>query len=804
VSSGRQRPARSLLAVLAVGLLVALALGVLRARERAAERAAWPLLEGKLQVRGLEAPLEILRDDVGVPHVLARSEADAWFGLGFAHAQDRLAQMLWLRRLARGRSAEVVGAAGLASDRLTRTLGLGQRADSEVARLGPRAQAALEAYTRGVNAHIARIQEGAAAAPLAVARAEIPVEAWHVSDSLAVLALHAWALSDSLEASLVLDELLGRLGGVAARPFFPGSEADPLPLPARPPLTARRWEDPARRALGLEGRSAGSTAWVVAGSRSASGAPLLAADSHVEPTTPPLFYLAHLRGGGLDVAGSTLPGVAGFWSGHNRQVAWASTSARAVVMDLYTEVLQPDGSPFYHDGHGWRPLRERSETLEVRGAEAERLVVRSTRRGPLVEALLGGARDPVALAWVGLEGGCAETVGALVDVAAAGDAPALLAGLARVGVPVLAVVYADASGAAGLQVAGWIPSRALSTQLVPVPGRARWYTWSGHIPFSRLPAERVGEGRGWAIAADNALAQPDADPRIEWLWRDGARARRIDAALGAAAARGPLKLGQLVALQADVVENRGHALAEAALDLAQAGGPLDAEAQEVAEMLRGWDGQAAADSAGAAAFYAFEAELAGEVLRPLLGEDLLRRYLALSQADPGELLLEIVQAAARGEAPEGWPEPGQVREAVRASLRQTWFQLSYRLGGGRARWRWGRLHQLDLRAFVPGAADVGLGRFEVGGSGSTVNTSEYALAAPYDVVQASLFRFAVDLAAPDESRALLAPGQSEHPGSRHRADQIEPWLRGTVTTLRSDDAFAESGAGPRLWLEPQP
>jgi penicillin amidase len=793
-------------ALLGASVLALLLVGLERGRVRNAARAAFPRVDGRLRVAGLEAPLEILRDARGVAHVEARSPADAFFALGFVHAQDRLGQLQWLVRLARGRSAEVVGVAGLAADRLARTLDLVGVANAELERLDPSTRRVLEAYARGVNARIERIRTGAVAPPLGMARVGMPLEAWGPADSLAVLKFYAWSLSASLDASLVLDDLLGKLGGVAARHFFPGpSGEDALPVPGPLPFTAGRWRDPLRRAAGLEGRSVGSSAWVLGGAHSASGLPLLAADSHLEPTAPPLLHLAHLRGGDLDVAGAALPGVPGFWTGHNRRVAWASFFNDTATTEIYTEMLHPKGEPLYHDGRDWQPLGERIETIAVRDGEDEILTVRSTRHGPLLDGLLEGSRDPLAIAWVGLRGRGGGTLAALLAMAQAPDAEALLRALARLSEPALAVVYADADGAAGMQVAGWIPHRPLATQLVPVPGRARWYDWKEPIPFDRLPRMRLESGRGWAIAADNRFAQPGGADRSEWLWRSGARARRIDARLRAAVAEGPVELGRLADLQLDVGERRGRTLVAAALQLAEADA-LGREAREVADLLRAWDGEASSSSAGAAAYHVLLVVLTDELFESPLGDELLRRYLALPQADPGQVVYEIVREAAAGGERGGWADAERVGAAVRRSLRETWFRLSYRLGPSRSKWRWGRLHRLAFRPFGPygDEAAAALGAFEMGGSGSTVNAAEYAAAAPYAVRLASTYRFLADAAQLDRSLSALAPGQSEHPGHPHFADGLPHWLEGRLGELVMERRAVEEASVAGLVLEPIP
>src|SRR5262245_25240144 len=337
-------------------------------RERWAARGAFPQESGRIAFPGLSAEVSIFRDEHGIAHAEARTRADALRALGLIHAQDRLAQMLWLARLARGRTAELVGKAGLPADRLARALNLSGAAETDLSRLSPGARAARESYAEGVNAGIRQTRSGEVDPPIAMQRLEMPLEPWRPVDSLAVLKFYAWGLSSSVEASLVLWDLQERLGGIEARPFFPPEgPGDGVPAPggrltaglagARSSLAAGSlrarsarslWRDPLRHAAGLEGRSVGSSAWVVGGAHTESGRPILVADSHLPPTIPALLHLSHVRGGDLDVAGAMVPGVPVVWTGHNPRVAWASTAARAAVIDLYEETLQPTQPGRYH------------------------------------------------------------------------------------------------------------------------------------------------------------------------------------------------------------------------------------------------------------------------------------------------------------------------------------------------------------------------------------------------------------------------------------------------------------------------
>jgi penicillin amidase len=808
---GRGRRGR-LLGIGAVVLVAALAgVSLHRLAQVVATRGAFPLESGRIATPGIRARVEIRRDDRGVPHVEAANEGDAFFGLGFVHAQDRLLQMLWLVRLARGRSAEILGPEGLPSDRLARTLDLGGLADAQFEHLDAATRERVDAYARGLNARIRRIREGHADPPVGLRGAPGAVEDWRPSDSLAVLKLYSWGLSGSLDVSLVLSDLIEHLGGFGARRFFPRIPNLPE-VPFRPPVTAgvpRSGDgDPLRAAAGLRGRAIGSTAWVVGGARTESGSPILVADAHLETTAPSLFYVAHFRGGELDIAGATIPGLPVVWTGHNGDVAWASTHARAVTIDLYEEKLGEADEARYFDGADWRDLGRRAETVAVRGAEDEELVVYSTHHGPLVSGLAKDEREPLALSWTGARVEGRSAITSLLEVARARDEADLRKALAGHEDPPLAVVYAAADSSAGMQVAGWIPSRTLASGLVPLHGRAHWYDWSERIDFDALPRQQLRSGAGWVIAADDPLASAKGGERVEWLWRSGTRARRIDALLRAAVADGPVDLREMTALQNDIVMERARDLIAIGSSFTEAGESLGAEGREIAELLRSWDGRADAASVGAAAYHVFLESLTRRLLEPTLGEELLQRYLALPQADPDQVVFEIVRDAAAGGGGDGWSDPASVAAAVRQSVREAWFSLSFRLGANRGKWNWGRLHRLAFRPFLPGERRArgaeALGPFAYGGSAATVSAAEYDRADPFAVRVASTFRFAVDSAALDQALFALAPGQSEHPGHPAFDDAVPRWREGRLHLLTTAPLLVQESSRALLVLEPAP
>ena len=815
---------------LLAGALVIVALVVVTQQWGAGERAArerFAPSSGTVRLADLATPVEILRDGRGVPHVIAEGEAEGWFALGFAHAQDRLAQMEFLRRRAAGRSAEVEGRDALRWDRLARLLEIGRTASRVVESLPESSRSVLEAYSAGVNARIRRIREGRVSPPAGLAQDFDRVGDWRPADSIAVVKLLSWCIGGTLETTLVLDDLIQRLDSVPARPFFPGRAsvdfgvAPEVPRHAVPsatvagPLAEAVMGSTRELCKGIGVPTGG--AWVLAGARTESRKPAVVADWHFEPTVPGLLYQAHVAAGDLDLAGATLPGSPIFWVGRTPDFAWAAVPASAPVSDLFIETLR-ERRGLYQNGTLWVPIEERDEVLRYRDArgllQEDELHLRSTRHGPLIDSLWhdGDTRLPAseappahraarALSWTGARDGDGLTsMLALARVESASDVPSVLETHHE---PVLAFAYADAAGEGGVQVAGWLPSRPLPTGLVPVQGRLRSFDWREPVAIDALPGQQIGErGRHWALALDQPWPGRGGLDQTEWLWRPGDRATRLELVLDERLERSRLDLRGAADLLADAQAPRSTRVVTAIVGLARLGGDLPVEAEEVAGLLERWDGRLAADSAGAAAYHLVIEHLLERLLAAALGDGLFERYLEAPHVRPQSAVERLVLRAAKLRQPGGWTDEEEVTAAARASLRDAWVSLNHRLGPTRERWAWGELHRMPLRRL--GGADEVLRRFAVAGSGQTLAYTRHRPGVSFDVERAALYRVAIDLGAPDRFLSSLAPGQSEHVGHTHEADGLGRWRNNDLALLATSRLVIEEENAERLVLEPAP
>ena len=772
-----------------------------------------PRVDGTLRVAGLHAPVEIIRDRWGVPHIYGQEITDVMFGQGFAQAQDRLWQMDFQRRLAAGRLAEVLGPPALPTDRLLRILGLRHVAEQEAALLAPAVHAELQAFADGVNACLATEP-----LPVEFTLLHYRPEPWTIIDTIAWPVMVYWNLSVNWEAELLRAQLINRLGPELAAELEPdycsrwpcvlppglddrtiGAEAQELAAQARPFVGP-----PAQSGLG-------SNAWVLAGSRTASGMPLLANDLHQQMSIPCLWYENHLVGPGLNVTGVTFPGVFHVVVGHNSHVAWGFSNGFPDVQDLYVERVRHApgrGIQYQHRGE-WHDARVRREEVRVRGRGVAVEEVISTGHGPIINGLAPGLAgdQPLALRWTCFEPGTMAQV--LHDTCRAGTCRQFRAALHAWTGPSQNIVYADTAGNIAYSLPGRIPIRTRGDGRVPVPGWTGEYEWAGHIPFEELP-HLYNPPVGYVASANNRPTPADYPYPIGCDHCSGDRAQRIIEMIEAHAA---IDVADAQQMQMDQ-QSPGARLVAGYIGRLQVDDPHLAS---VVQIMRDWDGRLSPDSPAAAVHEALVPRLAGLMLRDRLG-DLAERYTGKG---PVPLLADGSLFGFRAwewlqttlpDAHSHWFDlgHGETRdEVLQLALRQAVAELQEKLGPDPQSWAWGKLHTLTyghpfgqvkaLRRFF------NRGPYALGGDYTTVcatGTTLYDAGAGKAVIGPS-YRFIVDMANPESGHSLLAPGMSGQPSSPHYDDQVQAWLDGEYHPMLFAREDVEREAESRLVLVPE-
>jgi len=785
-------------------------------------RLPWPQTKGEIRLPGLQAPVTVVRDRWGIPHIYASTSHDLFMAQGFVHAQDRFWQMEFWRRIGSGRLSEVLGKAALEDDKFIRTVGWHRTAAREVELLDPASRAALEAYAEGVNAYIAehRGRWGLEFALLRLQGTAFTPEPWTPFNTLTWAKVMAWDLSGNMDTELLRAQIAARLGQGALADLVPPYPAD-RPVIVPHPLTQAALDAVPSPRLLLEGlalgRGAGigSNNWVVAGSRTATGMPFLANDPHLSIQMPSIWYEIGLHCEPVseacpyNVVGASFAGAPGVIIGHNDRIAWGVTNLGPDVQDLYIEKVHPDNPNLYEVEGTWQAMQVVREEIKVAGEEEPVVIlVRLTRHGPIINDVVGGPEEawsfgwqPLAFRWTALEPGSIFRSVLLIDQARNWDE--FREALRYWDVPSQNFVYADVDGNIGYQAPGRIPIRKAGDGTVPVPGWTGEYEWTGYIPYDELP-RAFNPPEGFIATANHAVVGPDYPYLLSVDWDRGYRAQRIVDLL---TAKDRLTLEDMQAIQADV-----HPLhAEALLPHLLALSPKEPRLQEALNILRTWDGQARWDSVGATILEATLVHLVEETFADELGPHLLTEYRKADTEVKQALGLLLAQPNAPWFDDIHTPERETRDEVLEQALSKAVDDLTKRLGKDMARWRWGRVHtalfrnqSLGSSGIAPIEALFNRGPVEAHGTSATVNNVGYSMNNPFTVRVLPSYRQVVDLADLTRSVSVHTTGQSGHPYHRHYDDFIDLWRNVQYHPMLWARADVEAHAEAMLRLLPGP
>lgn len=781
----------------------------------AAAVAAWvysrqvlPVTQGVMQLSGLKAPVRIARDAHGIPTISADSVEDVMFGLGVAHVQDRLWQMETHRRIGAGRLAEAFGEGAVDVDRFLRILGVRRAAEAQWAHVqqlpDPAAKQALLAYTAGVNAALGQLR----ARPLEFVILGLQPEPWTPADSLAWAIMMGVDLGGNWQTEVLRLRLSLKLPKERIDQLMPPYAGDPVPDSIDYAAyyrslgldTAQRtaWDAQLQRLLAAvpaaEIEGLGSNSWVLSGSRTTTGKPLLANDPHLKLSSPALWYFARLKAPGLDVAGATMPGLPSVVVGQNASVAWGFTNTGPDVQDLYLERLNPADAGVYQTPEGWAKFETRQELIRVRGKPDVALTVRSTRHGPVVSDAaqsVGLVRNELAtrdhpgfvlsLRWTGLDTDV-NPIGTGLAMMRAATVDGFVQAASTWATPLQNMAVADRDGHIAMVSPGRVPLRRPDNAfqgLAPAPGWEARHDWSGYLPVDVLPQVRDPE-RGFIANANQKITPPGYAHHLSHQWAAPFRYQRIVQLIEAQPKH---SLDDLQRIQSDV-----HSLAAArlipALRSVASKHPLAATAMA---QLQGFEGTMAADKAAPLIFWAWHRQLALRVLSDELGGDLHERLLG--QRGYFDALEGVL---ARDDA--WWCDDKGTKDVVETCAQQQTAafdaaldELKVLQGDNPATWQWGRAHHArsEHRPFsrVRPLAPWFEQRVPVGGDSYTVNVSRVGLKADSSTGEYYLdehgpsLRGLYDLADRSRSRVIHSTGQSGIPWSPLFRSFAQPWQR---------------------------
>jgi penicillin amidase len=786
---------------------------------------ALPKLDGSISIAGLRDGVIVDRDQWGRPWVRAKSVEDLVMAQGYVTAQDRLWQMDLLRRAAAGDLSEIFGSVAVEFDKENRTLGLRQAAERAAADSNADIRGLLDSYARGVNRYI---EEHFDRLPIEFILLGYKPRAWTPTDTYLISLYMYKTLTSTWKSKLNRQWITERAGAERASELFVvdspldhyivgGVAAEqphsPANVPAKrtahdsaasgnaPPFASPRWDAAHAFLEQFEEESSeivGSNSFVVSGSHTASGKPLLANDTHLGLGVPCIWYVVHLTAPGWNVAGFALPGAPLVIIGHNERIAWGFTNSNADVQDLYIEQFDSEASRAYRVNGALMQADVRRETIHVRGKPDVVHEVVATRHGPIVH------RDPpgeggraYALRWTALDPGGLDFGFPLLGRANNWDE--FLEVTRHIAGPGQNTIYADVDGNIGFTIPARIPMRASGNGSLAVPGETDEFEWKGYIPFEVLP--RAWNPTGGIIATANArTVGPGYKRFLSDRWAGPYRTARLNELLEGRSGLGPADCN---GIQNDILSLPDKFLAEQLVLATRSNRSMDSRVKALIEKLKSWDAKATSDS-GETSFVEYSRHaLFHNLLAPLLGDETSKYELWEPRSIYNNVwwrdkvfLENILRTRPTAWLPKGYADYDSLlidsaNEAVAQLTKET--QAS-----DPAIWRWGRLHPLEIdHPLGRGGAfrsALSIGPVEGGGTIDTVRAM--------GVGHGPAMRFVADLSNFDNSLMEITTGESGQFASPYYRDQFPEWFEGRGIAAPFSEAATDKARVHRLFLLP--
>lgn len=813
---------------------------------------SFPQTDGEIKLEGLNAPVDVYRDRMGIPHIYASTSHDLFFAQGYVHAQDRFWQMDTWRHIGSGTLSEMFGAGQVETDTFLRTLGWRLTAEQEYAGLDDVSKSIIDSYTAGVNAYLKNHDTTALSleyAILGLLSPDYKVQPWTPVNSLTWGKAMAWDLRGNMDEEIERAVLLKTFTPDQVAELFPaypedhpvivdeigGGTSAQAPTPAAaldiPGETLAALHDHTSLldiALGPLGDGIGSNSWAVSGARTASGMPLLANDPHLRIQMPSIWSQAHLECKPVteecpyNVAGFTFAGVPGVIIGHNDRVAWGFTNIGPDVMDLYIERINPDNPNQYEVNGEWVDFETRTESIQVVGKEPVEITVRSTRHGPVISESFGPLKDEntdkdpefvpfkdragvelpeqyvIALKWTALAP--STPFKAIWGFDRAQNWEDFREAATNFHVPAQNLLYADVEGNIGYQMPGDIPQRANGDGTLPAPGWTDEYEWTGFIPFEDLPYT-FNPPEGYIVTANNRCQPWDYPYLITRDWDYGFRAQRIVSMIESAP--GKIDIPYFQSMQGDAFDANGPTYVPILLQLEE----LSDNESNAQNLLREWDYQNRADSAAAAVFNAFWRHLLENTFNDDMPEE---RYYPEGGSRWNEIMRHLDDSST------WWDDKATIDiretrgEIIRKSFEQGIDELEEIFGRDPSKWNWGEMHASTFRNSTLGESGVppieslfNRGPFPTSGGSSIVNATGWSAVDGYETKWLPSMRMIVDLGNLNNSVTVHTTGQSGHVDHPHYIDMAPLWANiEYYSMLWEEDAIASQAEG-HLVLEPQ-
>ncbi len=785
-----------------------------------------PLYEGTLNAPGLHEQVEIYRDSLAVPYIFANNDEDAAFALGYLHAQERMFVMDIIRRAGAGRLSEIFGDKTLPFDKMFRTIGLDRTVLMIKRKIDPETLKILESYSKGVNLYIKQAKNKYT---FEFDLLGYQPEPWKLEHSLIVSRMMAWELNISWWTDLSFTELAQKLGSEKVGEILPDyPENSPTIIPDHLDKFAIlnrsliETDKAFRKFMGMNGTHIGSNNWVVNGSMSLSGKPIIANDPHLAFSAPGKWYAVVIKSPEWDAAGVTLPGVPGIVIGKNENISWVLTNIMNDDADFYFEQFDSSGTKYLVD-NDWRDLIITKDTILVNGGDPVPLIIKETHRGPVISDIYPfnfiynselTSYPPISMRWLGNE--FSNETNAFLKINKAQNWKEFKIAVQKFNVPGQNFVYADKEGNIGYVFGGALPLRNTSTAnstTFVFDGTKSESDWKGFVDKDKLPM-LYNPVQNFIASANNKTIK-DYKYHISNLWEPSSRIDRILELLNS---KEKHSVQDFMKYQMDIISPYARVIVKYILDAFNGIKVTDDHLKLSLKLLEEWDFKLDKFSQAPSIYLTTFKFLLDNIFLDEMGDDLFNQYVFLANV-PYRSVLQLLEKPSS----VWWDDINTQQienrgKIIRKSVADALTYLEETIGNNVQDWQWGRMHKVIFKHPFSGNFSlmdklIDIGPYEIGGDGTTIFNTEYSFSAsieeypifrhkPFENDLGPSMRFIYDFNMPDEFYLILNTGQSGNVMSDHYNDLSLLWLQGRYMKISTSEDVIKSSSNKLLKLIP--
>ena len=767
-----------------------------------------PKTKGEIALKGLSAPVKVIRDKWGVPHVFAGDKKDLAYALGYVMAQDRLFQMDFIRRVGKGRLAEILGEELTETDHFLRVLSVmwpEQRIDKML--IG-KYRDAMKAYADGVNEFI---KTHPYSLPIEFRILGYKPDPWKTTDGVYVNLYMGWDLQMGWTGDLTLMKLIEKVGlkmADEAMPPYPGEGPTIISEGIKSfsqiaktlyPLEKLIEKIP-MRFVGV----GGSNGWALSGKKTTTGMPILCQDPHLGLSAPSIWYELHINAEDIDAAGVTFAGFPAVVIGNNRDIAWGCTNVMLDDMDFYIEKINPlDPNQYLYKGK-WEDMKIVETLINVKGKAPVTKKIRITRHGPIINDVKKGLKEVLAMRW-----SLNDNLGGLecfTDLNTAKNWEDFKAAVRQLHGPGQNIPYADRNGNIGYYSCVRIPIRAnLGDGPLPMPGWDGLHEWAGYVPFEQNP-HLYNPETGFVIMANNKTAPDDYPHYISRYFAAKYRAQRITELIQE---KEKLSVADNQTIQNDIYSIEAKEITPIILEAFEGTMDLNPEEKQALDYLRKWDFFTDQESVATTIFHVIQMKLIENIFKDELGNGVYQEYIEAAN----EMYKGFQKIMAKEDSP--WFDDVSTTgikegrgDIIRKSTKQAMDELRERLGNDMSKWQWGGLHQhlsghLIFKDIQFLKRFFNIGPFPIGGSKATVAPAAYKFTKPYTADHGASTRQIIDFSDHKNDKRVITSGCSGQFNSKFYTNQSKLWRKGEYHAIMMDRKEIEESAVATLILKPQ-